>query len=218
METKIFRGNTKGMVAFSSMISIVLIGFSIYSFYVFTIEPMPIGVCIFITILIAAFLLIPGILYFLGSLYSYWKRIQIFEDKLVLICPFKKRKIIRMEELSFWGCVAYAPKSTMFFFCTSDQPMILQYLNAHWSLCERVFGKHRIHRLEHSDEGIIRLAVGTYLYRCLFYQRQDVFFLNYGTAERLKALVNLFKRDALITGPWLIDTASAWEVYSKYRP
>ena len=218
MKAQVFRGNTKGMVFFSCLLYILLIGFSVWVFYIFSIGPIPVGVCIFISSLVTVFLLIPGILYLIESMFSYFKRVEVFENQLVLVYPFKKRKVIHTDELSCWGCVSYAPRSSLLFLCTADRDAILNYLDLHSSLCERIFGMHRISQLKQSDEGIWQLAVGTYLYKCSFCPQQDVFILNHGTTRRLKTLVNILKRDALITGPWLIDTISAWEEYAKYQP
>ena len=136
-----------------------------------------------------------------------------------MVCPFRKRNTIPIDNISFWGCVAYAPRSSKFFFCTEDRQSIVNYLYSHWDLCKRIFGDNTIDLLKDSEEGLIRLAVGTYLFKRLFRPFHDTFLLDICTTHRLRILVNALKKDALMTGPLLvnIDATSPWAKEAKYN-
>ena len=176
MHKKIIRGNTIGMLILGCVLSSSQICFSLYSYYIFAAYPSPPGVRIFVTLLITLCLLIPGFLYLLSSILSYFKKIIITEAKVVMVYPFRKIKVIHIDNISFWGCVSYAPRSSKFFFCTEDRQSIVNYLHSHWNLCKRIFGDKVIEQFKCSEEGMIQLAVGTYLYKYLFRPCHDTFF------------------------------------------
>lgn len=215
MEAITIRGNTKGSVLLSIILSAIVIGFSICGLRIFETEPVPAGVRILITILIAAGLFMPGIVYLTDNILAYLKKVSINEDRITFQYPLQKKKQVCVEDLTFWGCVAYVPRSTKIFFCTVDKGTIMDYLNTHWSACQRIYGKNKTEQFKCSDEGMLQLAVGTYLHRCFFFPRPGVFMLDYGSTNRLKFLVDALKADAFLAGPWLLTTKQAWEEYAR---
>ena len=45
---------------------------------------------------------------------------------------------------------------------------------------------------------------------------ENLFILRYGSIQRVKSLVNAIGRDAMITGPWLLDTAD-WDQATRQK-
>ena len=217
MKQQRIRGIPMGILILSSYLSALIVGFSIVSIWIMASQPMPPGVKVFVYLLIVPFLFLPGILYLIETVVSYLKQVIVLQNKLVFIHPFRRKQEIPLEEITYWGCAAFAPRSTVLYFCTADSDTLSQHLKKNRKLCLRIFGEARVALLESSEEGMLRLAVGTYVYSHLHRHRKDIFILHYCTTGRLKMLVKELKRDALITGPWLIDTLSAWETFAKYH-
>jgi len=215
MKINTFRGNTKQLLVLSFVLSLILISFSVYAVCSLVSEQMPIGVVVFLFVL-CLLIFIFGLYWLLSSLYDYYTKIEIYENKLLIKYPFKKEKRIDVSQLTFWGCVAYVPRGSMLFFCTADRNTVLNYLKSHWKLCERIYGEKKTAALKQTDDGILHLAIGTYLYPCMYKHQQDVFILRYASVKQLRSAVNAMKRDAMLTGPWLLDTRAGWEQYSRF--
>jgi len=204
------RGSSKGLLFLSSILACITISFSLFALYVFISDQVPETLRIPMIVFILFFFFVPGVMYLIMSVYSYFKKVCIYEDRIEFVRPFRKTRTITMSELSIWGCAAYVARSTIIFFCTTSQTDLLNYLDSHWKLCQRIFGSERIKQRKTDKDGVMQLAVGTYLFRCMFYSRSDVFILDYGTVPRVKMIANILQRDALVTGPGLIDRASLW--------
>lgn len=211
-----FRGCTKTLLVINTILSLIFICFAIIAGYVFiTDETMPPVMRIIFLIVTPLFVFIPGILVLFNGLFNFLKKIQVYEDKLILYSPFKKPRELPVEELSVWGCDAYLGWSTVLFICMADKNTLLSYLHTHRNRCEKIFGKDTVSRLMKTEDGMLTLAVGTYL-RKQFFTPKDVFVLECCTPRRLKQMVQAVKKDAIVTGPILLKTKDDWDGWGRY--
>lgn len=204
MKHVVVRGTTITMLVFSLAISALFVGFSVLSLYILSPETVPFGVHVFLYVIILVFLFTPGILYGICTVISYLKQVRVIEDKIVFIHPFKKKKVIFIKEISVWGYAAFAPRSTMLYFCSANLDEIFSCLESSRNTAMRLFGESKAQQMMLSSEGTLQIAVGIYLYKSLFHPSNDVFILDHYTSERVEKLQNAMKQDALVTGPWLL--------------
>jgi len=216
MNSLCLRGNSIGMLVLNGILSTILVIFSASWFYLLKFEPMPVEVQIIVSIIVLCFLLVPCLSVLLDEVLAFYSKIHINGDRIVWSRPFCKPTVFMIHQISVWGGVSYAAKSTMLFFCTEEKQVILDYLHTKQEKCRRIFGEKIFDQLQNTPEGRLQLAVGTYLFGCMFHRNKKVFILRYGTPNRMQALVKALKKDALLTGPWLIQTGSSWELYAKY--
>lgn len=215
MKKFVMRGSTLGLVIMIGFFSAIFISFSLYGMYIFSIEDTPPALHILGDVLLfVLFAFGTAILY--QEVFAYFHKITIDEETITWQKPFRKRKSFPLSQLSAWGCVSYAPRSTMIFFCTEDTSTLLSYLEAHRTECMRIFGTDRCKLLESTPAEHLQLAVGTYIRQHLS-GTNNLLILRYGSVRRLKALVCFLKRDAMLTGPWLLDKSSGWDHVNRYR-
>ena len=179
-------------------------------------ETLSAALTIFLVVLYMLIAFFAGILPWSGVVLSYLTQVHIYEDKLVYVHPLKRKKEIPISDITYWGCASFVIRSTAIYFCTADKETILRHLDDNWKHCIKAFTKDRVERLKTSQEGMLRLAVGTYVYKH-FHFGKDVFVLYFGSENRLKKLVQALKMDAMITGPILLDRLDIWDEYAKYR-
>ena len=216
MKPFVIRGSTPILVILISLLSFVLISFSVVGLCVLVGESTPAGVFIPCSVLLILIFVV-GIIMFCKELFAYFSKVIIDEKNIMWIRPFKKRCSFAVGQLSFWGCVSYAPRSTMIYFCAEDADNVMAYFKTHQKECYRIFGADRYEKMKNSSVGQLQLAVGTYIRKHLS-GTENLFVLRYGSVQRTKSLVRIIQRDAMITGPWLIDTASDWQQVIRYHP
>ena len=217
MKPLVVRGMPVWLLLFCSLFSIGFMCFSLFTYYLLAIEPGPLGVCIFVTVAATFFFLIPGFVFLMYCILIFLQKVTIYDNAIMWIKPLRKAKTIRANQLTFWGCVAYAPRSTRIFFCTLDKDTRMEELNAHWEKCVKLYGKDQIEQLRDREDGMLQLALGTYLYRFWNRHNDNILFLDYTSGHRLKSIVNALKRDALVIGPWSMKFPHSWEPHSKYK-
>lgn len=216
MKTFVMRGFSAGLFLLFFLLASVLIAFSLFACFVLQSDTIPTGVSLFVRLICCMFILLPGIKMLLDGIIAIYTKIEICEDKVKFVKPFFKSKILEINQITHFGCVAYAPRSCMLFFCTEDTPSLNKHLESHWDQCVKIFGTKRVNRLKGNEHGYLQLAVGTYLRNSLMGRNDKVFVLQYGSPKRLYQVVRALKRGALLTGPSLIDDEVAWKRYSIY--
>ena len=214
MKCFVMRGSTCSLVVLSSLLSWILISFSSIGLFILSVEDTPLGVFILCGVFLVM-ILVSGIIMFCKEMYSYFSKVIIDEEVIAWVRPFSKRREFPLVQLSFWGCVSFAPRSTMIYFCAEEETKLIAYLQTHQKECQHIFGVHRYNQMNNHDIGQLQLAVGTYIRQHLS-GNKDLFILRYGNIQRVKSLVNVIRRDAMITGPWLLDTAFDWEQVIRY--
>lgn len=216
MKPYVIRGSTLILLTLISLLSLILISFSVVGLYVLADESTPAGVFIFCSVLLIL-IFVSGIAMFCKELFAYFSKVIIDEKTITWIRPFRKKCSFALTQLSFWGCVAYAPRSAMIYFCAEEAENLMTHLETHQKECYRIFGVDRCEQMKKCSIGRLQLAAGTYIRKHLS-GTENLFVLRYGSVRRTKSIVHVLKRDAMITGPWLIDTASDWEQVIRYHP
>lgn len=206
------RGCPAELFLLNGVLSALIIGFSVFALYVIQHESVPGGVGILVGAMVCVFLLIPGVAMLLEAADSFFTQAEVFDDRIVFSRPLRKSRSIPLEQITFFGCCAWAARSGKIFFCTEDPADLEAYLQCHWDQCSRFFGPHRLRKLSSDETGRIRLAIGTYL-RC---SRKNVIWLGYGSTKRIHQIVRAMRRDAILTGSFLIDQEPAWIKYSVF--
>lgn len=215
MKYTLFRGNAIGVLITETVIFSIFVCGSIFGLIMLLTLDCPPGVTIGISLLIALCVLIPGLLALSSNMLSYFTKLQVLDDGFLLTSPFKKKRTIQYNKISFWGAVAYAPRSSCLYLCTATQSEVLEYLHSHWDRCTKIFGAALVEQLRCSEKGMLQLAVGTYLHQYMFSTGKQVVILRYCTPQILKKMGSILKNKAIITGPWLIRTLPAWEGYDS---
>ena len=216
MKRFVMRGSTLSLLILNSLLSWILISFSLVGLYVFAGEHTPMEVFLIGGVL-TSLILVFGIIMFCEELYAYFSKVIIDEEMITWVRPFRRKKAFPLEQLSFWGCVSYVPRSTMIYFCAEDAANLTTYLQTHQKECRRIFGVNRSNQMKNCNIGRLQLAVGTYIRQHLS-GTKNLFILRYGNIQRTESLVKVIRKDAMITGPVLIDTASDWEKIIRYFP
>ena len=214
MKNHVMRGSTLGLVVLARLLSGIFISFSSFGLYIFTTEDTPLSVFVLCGILLVL-LLIFGINLFCKEIYSYFTKVIINEEVITWTRPFRKKRTLPLAQISFWGGVSYAPRSTMIYFCAEEETKLIAYLQTHQKECLHIFGADRYNQMNNQDIGRLQLAVGTYIRQHLS-GNENLFILRYGSIQRVKSLVNAMGRDAMITGPWLLDTAD-WDQATRQK-
>ena len=209
----VMRGSTLALLVLISLLSLVLIIFSVFGIYVLSVEHTPLEVLILSGALLVI-IFVFGMIAFCEGLFAFFSKVIIDEDMITWVRPFRKKQAFPLEQLSFWGCVSYAPRSTMIYFCAENETKLIAYLQTHQKECQQIFGADRSNEMKNNNIGRLQLAVGTYIRRHLS-GNKNLFILRYGNIQRMKTLANVIGRDAMITGPWLIKTASDWEQVNR---
>lgn len=210
------RGTTTGMLCAGSLLSLLLMAFSLCTYHTLALENMPKGVCIFIYILTSLFLLVPGIFFFVSTIISYFKRVCFAENMVTFYHPLKPKKEFPITEITFWGCAAFASRSTVIYFCTANPTTLLCNLESNWDLCVRLFGKEKTDCFKTSEYGMLRLALGIAIFQHMYCHRNDVFILDRATEKRTKLICNAVRKNGLSTGTHLFDSLNYWDEITKY--
>lgn len=204
------RGFPPGLFLLNSVLSTVIIAFSLLALNVMQYNGVPLGVRFLISTMVIVFLLMPGIMMLLVAIVSFFTEVEIYDNRIVYKRLFRKRECFSLDQITFFGCCAWARRSCRLFFCTEDPSAVKEYFQSHWQLCRKIFGYERFEKLCGCEEGRCRMAVGLYLR----YSRKKVFTLRYGSVNRLQLVVHAMKKDAILTGSMLIDEEPAWIGYS----
>lgn len=216
MKNFLMRGSTLSLLMLIGLLSLILISFSSFGLFALAATNTPMGVFMLCGTLLVTILGF-GLTIFCEELFAYLSKVIIDEESITWIRPFRKRRVFPLKQLSCWGGVSYAPRSTMIFFCAENEDNLIDYLQKHQHECQKIFGVNRCEQMKNDHTGQLQLAAGTYIRHNLSGNR-NLFILRYGNIQRIKSLVNVLRRNAMITGPWLIDTASDWNQAIKFIP
>lgn len=202
------RGITAGILIASIIVWAIISVFSIYALYILWNEDIPLGVGLVISGFATLFGL-SAFLFLASATRHYITKVRISKNKLEIYIPFRKPIVWNTNNITVFGCVGYVARSSKVFFCMATEEEIIQYYEANQQLCMRIFGTHRVEKLYKTDKGVWQLAVGTYLHS----NPDNVFFLNYGSPNRLSQIASVLERDGIITGPWLVDCQKSWKSF-----
>ena len=205
------RGFSVGLFTLYCFLSAIIITYAIFAYAVVQSDVVPTEIRLPTCIVIAVFFLLPGILLFLNGIKSFCTRIEIYSDRIMYKRPFQKWKNIKIQQITFWGCAAYAYRSNMLFFCTEDPTVVTEYLRAHWNQCVKIHGANLVDKLQHNESGMFQLAVGTYLRIKLCRIQDKIFVLQYASPKRLHQISQVMNKDAILAGPCLINCEFAWK-------
>ena len=218
-------GTSKGLVVSGCFMLFIIIAFSVYAFCLSIApdesEEIPLGFHI-VWGGMAFFIFSFSVLCLVYLICMYEKKICIYDDHISFTYPFREKKVISKDDLQFWGHVAYFGRDETIFFCFADKNTLVDYLNSNWDACYKIFGKEKADSLKCDEEGIINLALSTYMKRSMFCRQKDVIAFDLITSHRLEMLVNALERDALLIGPGQWDKSSfeyrEFLKYAKYTP
>lgn len=211
------RGCPFALFLLSSSLAGIIIAYSVFAlFYLHKVE-IPVVVRIVYSLLICVAILPLGVLMDLEALDSFFTKIVFHEDSMTVKRPFTRSLAIPLDSISVFGCISYSPRGTMLFFSTDSLAVMHIYLEQNWDRCTHIYGSNKTTEMKQSDEGLNHLAIGTYLHGYVFRKSKNVFVLRYGSMKRLEKVVSLFKRDAIITGPCLVNSLSKLKKYAIYE-
>lgn len=137
--------------------------------------------------IIAAVYYTPVLLLLRHCIHQYAKFWEIDSDSLK-ICTFARPKtVLYLKDISVFGSICLAPRSTRIFVSTAKKEDILTFFEHHQDEARRIYGERRLRKASNTSQGLWEMALVLYAYQ----KPHDVYYLDYASKARILLLESL---------------------------
>lgn len=138
--------------------------------------------------------------------------------KASISCYIGERKITQLdrEKMSSMGIVSFSHRGQSIFICGVPKAEIMEYWQSHRKLSKRIHvGKVPFENFLEQDESTWRLAMGTYLFRVPKENRDKVIFIQEGSSERVRKIMDLLGMPPMFTGSKFLCNPEITDAWSQ---
>lgn len=146
-------------------------------------------ICVVLTLVS---LIIPAIFMVVLSVFHYKKKFTVSNNAVCVYIPLQLKKMVPFEDISSFGFVCFAPRSSRLYLCCAPKERIMQFYYTHQNECKRLFRNLDYERLCETDRGAWIMAVGIYVYL----KQENTYFLEYGNKKRVTLLETTIGKSA----------------------
>lgn len=154
----------------------------------------------------AVLFLLPGVGLLVWCVLEYRTVVTVSEDGVSLYRGKRLRKVFLWADIRIYGLAAFRMRENRLFFCTKQ--IDERYLEHNEQAARLIFGK-QYDALAGTQEGRLRLAVGTALYERCTSREADLIVFQYGSPARLAQIAEFTDIAPVLTGPCMMREADS---------